>query len=66
MGPTYNGASMVMAAIDGLGTLLAGEMEPFPLDGSVGPGRAEAVKVRQTEMSGNQEARPATIQRETP
>ena len=50
MGVAYHGASMVIAAIDGLGTVLTGELEPFAIGGSVGPGRAEAVRARQREV----------------
>ena len=66
MGPTYHGASMVMAAIDSFAEILTGNTQHFSASGSVGPGRAEAVRARQREVGGNQEARPARIQSEIP
>ena len=41
---------MVIAAIDMLGAVVAGRPEPFAIGGSVGPGRAEAVRARQREV----------------
>ncbi len=50
IGVAYHDASMVIAAIDWLGTVLIGEMEPFAISGSVGPSKAKAVRARQREV----------------
>ena len=44
MGPTYNGASAVMAAIDAFAEILTGNDQHFWIGRSVGPGRADAVR----------------------
>ena len=50
--PVYRGASMVIAAIDDLATMLTGERDFFAIGGSVGPGRAKAVRARRREVDG--------------
>ena len=51
--PVHRGASMVIAAIDDLATVLTGERDFFAIGGSVGPDRAEAVRARRRELDGN-------------
>ena len=50
MGPTYHRASMVIAAIDGLGATITGELEPFAVGGSVAPERAAEVRAQMREV----------------
>ena len=58
MGVSYHGASMVVAAIDGMGTVLTGRLDPFAIGGTVGPGRAMELLARQREADEAGTARP--------
>ena len=50
VGPTYSGASMVLAAIDAFAEILTGNEQHFWTGGSVGQGRAAIVRARMREM----------------